>query len=217
MYKEAASHVDSYFKNDKFQEFVIHFIMAQLSINQGLQAFGKRGEEAVQKELKQIHDLNAYKPLVASKLTSEEKKNAVPSLMFLTEKQYGKIKARKCADGRKQREYINKQDAASPTISLDSIFITGVIETHENRDVVVIDLPGAFQHAKLEDEDEVMIVMEGCLAEMMVMTEPKVYRKYVTINSRGQPVFDVKLQKALCGLLKSALFSTRSFLLTSWL
>ena len=75
-------------------------------------------------------------------MTSEEKKNAVQSLMFLTEKQCGKIKARKCADGRKQREYINKQDAASPTISLDTILITGAIEAHENMDVVVIwDFP----------------------------------------------------------------------------
>ena len=41
-HEEAAAQVDGYFKNDKFQESVIHFIMAQLGINQGLQTFGKK-------------------------------------------------------------------------------------------------------------------------------------------------------------------------------
>ena len=77
--------------------------MAKLSINQELRAFGKRGEEAVQKELNQIHDLNACIPLDASKLMSEEKKNAVPLLMFFAEKRCIKIKARKCTHGSTQR------------------------------------------------------------------------------------------------------------------
>ena len=134
--------------------------------------------------------------------------------MFLTEKQCRKIKARKCADGRKQREYVNKQDAASPTVSLDSIFI--MVEAYENMDVAVIDVPRDFLHAKLENEDEFIMVMKGCLAELMVMTEPKVYRKYVTINRRVQPVLYVKLQKALLGCKRVHYFSTRSFLLTLW-
>ena len=75
----------------------------------------------------------------------------------------------------KTKECKEKQDVASPTVSLDSIFITSAIEAHENRDVVVINLPGAFLHAKLEDEDEVIMVMKECLAELMVMKEPKVY------------------------------------------
>ena len=45
---------------------------------------------------------------------------------------------------KKTREYIDKQDATSPTISLDSIFITSVIEAHENRDVAIINLPVLF-------------------------------------------------------------------------
>ena len=70
---------------------------------------------------------------------------------------------------------------------------------------MVIDLPGVFLHAKLEDEDEVIMVVEECLAGLMVIIESKVNRKYVTINSRGRPVLYIKLQKALYGLLESAL------------
>ena len=114
--------------------------------------------------------------------------------------------------GWQKTKRIHKQDAALPTISLDSIFITSVIEAHENSDVAVIDLPVAFLHAKLEDEDEVIMVMQGHLAELMVMTEPKVYMKYVTINKRGQTVLYIKLQKALYGFLKSALLFNKKLL-----
>ena len=42
---------------------------------------------------------------------------------------------------------------------LDSIFITGLIEAIENQDVAIIDLPSAFLHADLEDDDQFLI---GC-------------------------------------------------------
>ena len=61
------------------------------------------------------------------------------------------MKARKFADWRKQWEYTKKEEGASPTACLSSIFITAAIEAHEGRDMAVIDLPGAFfacQHGR---------------------------------------------------------------------
>ena len=43
--------------------------------------------------------------------------------------------------------------------------------------------------------------MRRKLAEMMV----KIYRKYVLTSAKGEPILYVKLNKALYGLLKSAL------------
>ena len=43
--------------------------------------------------------MNALKPIDASLLSEEEKKKAIVSLIFLTEKRDGTIKARQCADG----------------------------------------------------------------------------------------------------------------------
>ena len=54
----------------------------------------------MKRELRQIHMLNTYDPKLALEVTVEEKGNAIPSLMFLTEKQEGTIKAQNCADGR---------------------------------------------------------------------------------------------------------------------
>ena len=53
--------------------------------------------------------------------------------MFITEKRNGDIKARKVADGSKQRTYdgYDKSNGSSPTVSTDSIFLTVVIDAKE--------------------------------------------------------------------------------------
>ena len=98
-------------------------------------------------------------------------------LIFLKEKKSGSIKARSCANGSKQREHIAKEEAAAPTVALESVFITSTIDAKESRKVVTIDIPGAFLHA--HNEDYVIMKMVGTLAELMVKTNPKLYRQYV--------------------------------------
>ena len=55
--------------------------------------------------------------------------------MFLKRKRCGKIKARGCADGRKQRIYTSKEEASSPTVSLESVLLSCVIDAQEGRDM----------------------------------------------------------------------------------
>jgi hypothetical protein len=47
--------------------------------------------------------------------------------------------------------------------------------------------------------------LDGILAELMVKVAPKLYRKFVTTNSKGKPVLYVQLEKAVYGMMKSAL------------
>ena len=132
-------------------------------------------------------------------LREEEKKKSVPSLMFLTKKRCGTEKAQECTNGPKKRKYIKKEDATSPMVCLYLIFITRVIEEMENRDVAIIDIAGAFLHAGLEGGDQVLMVMEGRLAEFMAITEPKIYRKYISTHQKGKKVHCVNLQKHCVG------------------
>lgn len=81
--------------------------------------------------------------------------------------------------------------------------LTAVIDAHERRKVVCFDIPGAFLHADLEED--VIMVLKGQLAELMVKVAPNLYRKYIATDGRGKPILYVKLQKALYGLLRSAL------------
>ena len=49
--------------------------------------------------------MNTYKPMDASKLSYQERKYALASMLFITEKRNGDVKARKVAIGSKHRTY----------------------------------------------------------------------------------------------------------------
>ena len=76
----------------------------------------------------------------------EEKQKAIVSLMFLTEKQDGSIKAQACADGQKLRAHIEKINSASPMVMSESIFTTAAIDAKEEREVAIFDLLGYYIH-----------------------------------------------------------------------
>jgi hypothetical protein len=58
-------------------------------------------------------------------------------------------------------------------------------------------------------DEEVIMVLKGELAEMMIQIAPKVYRKYVSIDKKGTKILYVKLQKALYGLMRASLLFYR--------
>ena len=102
-----------------------------------------------------------------------------------------------------QKNKYEKEAIASPTVATESVLLTATIEAAENRDVAVVDIPGAFLQANI-DED-VWMALDGTLAELMCKVSPKLYSKYVTTNKKGRKILYVKLDKAIYGLLKSAL------------
>jgi hypothetical protein len=177
--------------------------MAQLSLKEGLKRFGQRGKQGALKEMRQLHDMKTFFPRDPKTLTREERRKALSSLIFLKEKESGEVKGRTCINGAPQRQYIRKEDAASPTVATDSVFLTGAIDAYQRRDVAYIDLPGAFLHT-LTDE-KIIMVLRGELCELMCLVEPKLYRKYVCKDKKGQPVLYVELYKSLYGLMRSAL------------
>ena len=179
----------------------------QYSLKAGLRQFGQRADDAVKKELQQFHTMSCFKPRDIRSLSREDRRNALSSLMFLTEKRTGAVKARACANGSVQRSHIAKEEAAAPTVSSDAIFVQATIFAHEKRDVATCDIPGAFLQA--DNPDFVLMRLDGILAELMVQVDPKLYRKYITTNTKGKPVLYVELEKAVYGMMKSALLFYR--------
>ncbi len=129
------------------------------------------------------------------------------SLCLLTEKRDGTIKAREVADGSSQRRRpgYKKEDSASPTVATEFIFTTGAIEAHKGRKVNFYDIPGAYLHAECEEEHQYMR-LDGQLAKLMVLVDPKIYRKHDRYTAKGEAVLYVCIAKALYGMLKSALW-----------
>jgi len=180
-----------------------HIMMMQLNVQEGLKAYGEKGDEAIMKEIEQLHTRKALLPCNRNNMTYDERKKALMYLMLLKEKRDGSIKSRGCADGRPQRIYTNKEDASSPTTSIEAMVLSCAIDTKENRYVVVSDIPGAFLHEDMEEN--VHMLLQGTLAEMIMKLDPSMYRKHIWYNKKGKPMLYVQLKKALYGTLQAAL------------
>jgi len=201
-----------YSSNNWPADGIIH---SQHNIHQGLKIFGKAGENAITTELKQLHSRQVLEPKHGQSLTQKEKDDALPYLMFLKEKQTGQIKGRGCADGRRQRLYMQKEDTSSPTVAIESLLISATLDALEQQDVATVDIPGAFMQA-----DMVGIVhmkLEGKIADLLAELEPDLYRKYM-IKMNGKSVLYVKLRKALYGTLQAAMLFWQDLTktLTDW-
>eukprot|EP00957_Ditylum_brightwellii_P056831 4308171-Ditylum_brightwellii.AAC.1 len=67
-------------------------------------------------------------------LTAEDKKKALDVVNLIEEKQDGRIKGRKCANGSKHWRYLKYGDTvASPTVSIKGLITTMVIAAFEGR------------------------------------------------------------------------------------
>jgi hypothetical protein len=111
---------------------ILHYIMTQYSFKAAVKKFGKGAEDAALKELDQLHYQEAFTPIDRNSFTTAQRRAALESIMTIKEKRDGTIKGRYCADGRKQRDYMPREEASSPTVHMDSVFITAIIDAKEN-------------------------------------------------------------------------------------
>ncbi len=168
--------VDLSIKNEILMAHVCHYVMTytadklflhsqpekkQYGLKAGLRMFGDKGWDAIRKELTQFHTLQCFAPKDAKTLTRNERCNALTSLIFLTKKRTGKIKACACANSSTQREHIAKDEATAPTVTTEAIFIQNTIFAHEQCNVATCNIPGAFLQA--DNPDYVLMRLDSIL------------------------------------------------------
>jgi len=76
---------------------------------------------AMLKEYKQLDDLEVLGILDPNSLTREQKWRKLRTIDLIKLKRCGKVKGRTCADGSIQRKYVPREEAPSPTLSLESL------------------------------------------------------------------------------------------------
>ena len=83
-------------------------------------------------------------------LTHDQFLKLLESHMFLKKKRlYGNSNGQTVAVGNKQRSYITKEDASSPTVSTEDVLLKCIINAEDNRCVVVIDITDALIQTQL--------------------------------------------------------------------
>ena len=187
---------------------VYKYLFTQYNLRAGLKRFGQPGVDAAKNKLTQLHVVDTLIPEDPCKLPRIEKTKALSSLMFLKEKRNGKVKGRARVNGAPQRAYIQKEDATSPTVANKSTFIRLMIAAHEKRYIRYYDVPGAFLHT--ESDKNVLMILKGELADMMVRIALQIYWPYVTTDKKRTPILYVYIRKALYGLLRSSLLFYRN-------
>ena len=191
---------------------VVAMIMTQLSLKSGLKQWGKPAKEAVKSEMKQLHFRDTFKPLHWQEMTPTQKGSVLESHMFLKEKRDGKIKGRTVAGGNKQRDFISKEDASSPTVATESVLLTCIVDAEEGRDVAVVDIPNAFIQTRIEDEKDMAIIrIRGVLVDMLLEIAPDVYKPFVTTDKKGVKQLIVQCLNAIYGTMVASLLYYRKF------
>jgi hypothetical protein len=140
----------------------------------------------VLKELEQFNVYNVFEALYAKELSNEEKSKTLTWLNFMKEKQDGKVKARSCANGSIQREHVAKEEAAAPMVALKLVFLTSTINVKEKKKIITINILGAFLH--VNNDNYLIMKMNGSLAKLMVKTVPKIYQQ-IHNNSKRETSF----------------------------
>ena len=84
-------------------------------------------------------------PIEPSILTEGEKKNALNAVNLIKKKKDVSSKVITCADGRKLSTSLPfDTKILSPTVALEGLFVTLMIDVYEKRDVATFDVLGAF-------------------------------------------------------------------------
>ena len=179
----------------------------QYYITKGLKLFGEEGRKAAMKELTQLVQRNCWEPKLISELTPEERKKAVEAMMLLAEKNDGTIKGRYVFKGSETRGWLSREETSSPTASQEAITTTCVIDAHEDRDVMSVDIPNAFIQTLIPEakqgKERVTMKITGLLIQYMLELDPT-YRQYI-VYENGRRVIYVVVLRAIYGQLEASL------------
>ena len=175
----------------------------QMSATKGIKLLGQKAIAAMFKEYKQLNDLTVLGRIDPKTLTAEQKRRALRAVNLIKLKRCGKVKGRTCADGSVQRKYVPREEASSPTLSLEAMMALLLINAFEARDTAVFDVPGAYLHADIPEDKFVLLKIENEFVDIMCEVNPEFLPDVVYEN--GKKVLYLQILKALYGMIESAL------------
>ena len=87
-------------------------------------------------------------PIDPDTLYFEEKSKALEAVNLIKQKRCGKIKGRTYADISYKKMYLNEGESVSfPTVYLDELLCTLIIDAHEGHKLATFDVPGVYLHS----------------------------------------------------------------------
>ena len=152
----------------------------------------------------QLHGRRVLKPRRKRDFTDKELRRMLEYIMTIKAKNDGTVKGRGCADGRKERAWVPKEDASFPTPAPESVFLSCAIDAKEARDVATLDIPGMFLQTKAKP-GSLYLVLRGEMLEILLTVAPE-FEKFVEVVN-GRRVLFCECDKALYGSLEAGKLS----------
>jgi len=135
-----------------------------------------------------------------------ERKKAQNAMMHPTKKRDKSIKGRMACNGAPTREWLGREELASPTAAQESTMSLAVADARERRDVMTSNVPSALIQAALKcnDGDEWAIMeITGVLVNIPLADDPDSCGGHV-VHENGKKVLHVTVLRAICGMSISA-------------
>ena len=136
-------------------------------------------------------------------LTIDQKIKALRAVNLIKQKRCGKVKGRMCANGAPYREFVIREEAKSPTISLEALTATMMIDAYDGRKITVFDVSGAYLQTDLPNDKFVLLKIENEFVDIMCEINEE-YKKIV-IEENGKFVLYLQVKKAIYCMIKSTL------------
>jgi len=76
---------------------------------------------------------------------------------------------------------LTKEGNSAPTVSIEVLILACLIDAMEERDIAIVEIPGAFIQADMNDT--VHLKMECMLAELLVKVYPKLCQKFLSVKN----------------------------------
>ena len=111
-------------------------------------------------------------------IARKEKKAALQYLIFLKQKRCGKIKRRGCADRRKKRDYLTKNDTKTPIVVEKALFLMYLIDDFDHQHAATVDITGDFMQLDKEG-DMVHMKIDNIIVDILTKLYPKMNQKFI--------------------------------------
>ena len=129
---------------------------------------------------------------------------ALNAINLIKGKRYGTLNGWTCADRSKQRQYLREDESvASPTVSLEVLFVTLVIDAYKGRYIETFEIPGAYLHELMPKDKQFILKLKWKFVYIMCDINPE-YMQHVRME-RGQKVLYLLTLMALYGCIESAM------------
>ena len=101
------------------------------------------------------------------------------------------------------RKFVPREEARFPTIALDALITSVIIDAYKDEKVAIFYFPGVHLQTDLPDDKFVLLKLKGQFLEIMCKVN-EAYMPTVTVKN-SQKVSYLRIKKAIYGMIEPAL------------